>query len=592
MSTKTNRKKCLIIVAVFICSTGSNAKASFASGTLENVAVAVASLSLAAADTWTVKSPMPTARSFLSASTVDGKIYAIGGSSISHGPGLSIVDEYDPTTDTWTSKAPMPTARLWLSTSVVSGKIYVIGGTPSAFEPALWTVDEYEPATDTWTEIAPMLIPRFALSTSVVDGKIYAIGGWLRATTTTDGSEPPSSAVEAYDPATDTWTEKAPMPTARAALSTSVVDGKIYAIGGRSGLSTVEAYDPATDTWTTKAPMPTARTTFSSTSVVDGIIYVIGGVSNEPAFSTVEAYDPATDTWTEKTSMSRARGFLATSVVNGKIYAIGGRPTGHGVNLSTVEEYDPNPLVVDFNGDGIVDCADICMMLDYWGTDEPFYDIAPRPFGDGIVDVQDLIVLAEHLFTYPGAVAYWKLDETEGDIAYDSAAVNDAVVFGDAVWQPDGGIVDGALAFDGTDDYVSTEFVLNPAAGDFSVFAWIKGGAPDQVILSQIGQANWLCADPAGSNLMTQLEGVGRAGCSLVSQTVITDGNWHRVGLTWDGSNRVLYVDDLEAARDTQAQLGSSKGGLYLGAGNNLEPGSFFSGLIDDVRIYDRAIIP
>ena len=64
----------------------------------------------------------------------------------------------------------------------------------------------------------------------------------------------------------------------------------------------------------------------------------------------------------------------------------------------TVEEYDPFPLVVDFNGDGIVDAADICLMLDHWLTDEPFYDIAPIPFGDGIVDILDLIVLAEHLF--------------------------------------------------------------------------------------------------------------------------------------------------------------------------------------------------
>jgi predicted secreted protein len=54
--------------------------------------------------------------------------------------------------------------------------------------------------------------------------------------------------------------------------------------------------------------------------------------------------------------------------------------------------------VVDFNGDGIVDCADMCEMVDHWGTDEQLYDIGPMPWGDGIVDVQDLIVLAEHLF--------------------------------------------------------------------------------------------------------------------------------------------------------------------------------------------------
>ncbi len=57
----------------------------------------------------------------------------------------------------------------------------------------------------------------------------------------------------------------------------------------------------------------------------------------------------------------------------------------------------PIEPIVDFNGDGIVDCADICIMVDYWGTDEQLYDIGPMPWGDGIVDVQDLIVLAEHL---------------------------------------------------------------------------------------------------------------------------------------------------------------------------------------------------
>ncbi|MHC4486694.1 MAG: LamG-like jellyroll fold domain-containing protein [Planctomycetota bacterium] len=59
----------------------------------------------------------------------------------------------------------------------------------------------------------------------------------------------------------------------------------------------------------------------------------------------------------------------------------------------------------------------------------------------------------------------------------------------------------------------------------------------------------------------------------------------------WDGSNRILYVDDVEVASDTYDK-GYLFGDLQIGAGKNLEPGSFFSGLIDDVRIYDRAITP
>ncbi len=54
--------------------------------------------------------------------------------------------------------------------------------------------------------------------------------------------------------------------------------------------------------------------------------------------------------------------------------------------------------VVDINGDGIVDSADMCIIVDHWGENYPLCDIGPTPLGDGIVDVQDLIVLAEHLF--------------------------------------------------------------------------------------------------------------------------------------------------------------------------------------------------
>ncbi len=86
------------------------------------------------------------------------------------------------------------------------------------------------------------------------------------------------------------------MPTARVGLSTSVLDGKIYLIGGFGhsgyrGATTVDVYDPVTDTWTTVPDMPTGR--FGAyTSVVDGKIYVFGGLANWPAsaYGTVEEY--------------------------------------------------------------------------------------------------------------------------------------------------------------------------------------------------------------------------------------------------------------------------------------------------------------
>jgi sugar lactone lactonase YvrE len=193
-------------------------------------------------------------------------------------------------------------------------------------------------AGEIWTTRADMPTPRWGFSASVVDGKIYAIGG---------GQSPYGallSQVEAYDPATDTWTKKADMPTGRCFLSTSVVDGKIYAIGGDTSAnvdtSIVEEYDPATDTWTRRADMPTERCVLS-TCVVNGKIYAIGGLKDPEnlPFAIVEVYDPLTDTWTQKADMSQARHGLSTSVIDGKIYAIGGNTSGQAV--STVEVYDP-----------------------------------------------------------------------------------------------------------------------------------------------------------------------------------------------------------------------------------------------------------
>jgi hypothetical protein len=262
----------------------------------------------------------------------------------------------------------------------------------------------------------------------------------------------------------------------------------------------------------------------------------------------------------------------------------------------------PIEPVIDLNGDGKVDGADMCVMVEHWLTDYPLCDIGPMPWGNGIVDVQDLIVLAEHLFEeiLPfELVAYWRLDEEEGDIAYNSTSDNHGFLFGDPVWRPAEGKKTGTLEFDGIDDYVSTAFVLAPKHGPFSAFTWVEGGAPGQVVISQTGVAgkSWLCMDPSHGNLMTGLipPPLGRSKpLPLESEAVITDDQWHHIGFVWDGLRRSLYVDGVEVAQDTSdlAPLEFSDGGLYIGAGETLDAGTFFSGLIDDVRIYNVALTP
>ena len=292
--------------------------------------------------TWSMKADMPTPRWGLSTSAVDGRIYAIGGLGRENVL-VGTMEVYDPRTDAWTEKADIPTPRFLPAASVVDGKIYVIGG-GSRSQLAVPTVEEYDPETDTWTRKADMPTPRHGLSTSVLNGKIYAISGF-------DGTN--MATVEEYDPASDTWTKKADLPTLRSHVATQVVDGKIYAIGGwdliesiHTEFSSVAVYDPASDTWTKKADMPTARWSPAS-GVINGKIFVMGGTvapggEGRQNLKTVEVYDPETDTWAQEVDMPTARGWLSASLIDGKLYAVGGRisyASGSFGVLSTVEEF-------------------------------------------------------------------------------------------------------------------------------------------------------------------------------------------------------------------------------------------------------------
>jgi len=275
------------------------------------------------------------------------------------------------------------------------------------------------------------------------------------------------------------------------------------------------------------------------------------------------------------------------------LYFCSDRPGGFGdVDLWQVS-IEP---VVDFNRDEVIDLQDIIIMTEHWGEDYSMCDIGPMPWGDGIVDIRDMRILVKYLLKDYPLRAHWKMDEADGDIAYDSIGEYDGKLNGNPLWQSEGGMIDGTLMLCGVDDYVEAPFVLDPSNVPFSVFAWIYGGASGQVIISQQGESGetWLGIDPSGK-LMTGLVSPSSGWANpepLVSESVITDGQWHHVGFVWDGSYRALYVDGIEAAKDKYVQdpLKNANGGLYIGASNDLDPISFFIGFIDDVRIYNVAL--
>lgn len=275
--------------------------------------------------TWVTTSSMLIARQQAATGVVNGTIYVIGG--IVSGPGtiLDVVEEYDPIMDAWITKSPMPVARYRTPGVALNGKIYIISS----------PVEVYDPSSNNWTtQLSAMPTARSQLAAATINGKIYAIGGQ------------PTLIIDEYDPIMDSWLSKTATGVGREGFTASVVNCKIYLVGGWSDslghtLDIVEQYDPVSDTIITKSPMTISRCGHVS-SVINGAIYVIGGWNGggHSNFDDVEKYDPSNDSWAIMTSMPTARHYSSVAVINDGIYVIGGESSPD-ENLSLVEKYYP-----------------------------------------------------------------------------------------------------------------------------------------------------------------------------------------------------------------------------------------------------------
>ena len=323
----------------------------------------------------------------------------------------------------------------------------------------------------------------------------------------------------------------------------------------------------------------------------DRDILIITRAKARDAWTELFYYGSPLNTWYQDTDPS-------ISIDGSMLYFGSTRPGGTGGQDLWQISIAPVRVIPDFNFDGLVNLTDYSELAAHWMDNTSEFDIAPPPNGDGIVNYRDLAGLTAYWLADFRLIAHWKLDEVEGTTAKDSIGNFDGKVQHGANWLVSGGKVNGAISLDGIDDFVSSDFVLNPQEGQFSVYAWIKGGAPGQVVISQeknnnTGQ-NWLAAESVSGKLVSELRTGGRSGYPIVSQTVITDGFWHEIGFAWDDEYRHLYVDGLEVAKDEDplTELGWADGGLIFGAGSDLDKGTFFSGLIDDIRIYNKTVAP
>ncbi|MDI6809633.1 MAG: DUF2341 domain-containing protein [Candidatus Eisenbacteria bacterium] len=282
---------------------------------------------------WLEKQPLPTGIADAGAAVCDNKLYLFGGYRASTSDWLKETYEYDPFADTWSRKADMPTAR-WGPTAVeFNGLIHVFAGYAGRGSRAH---EVYDSSTDTWATWS-------SVPSGLADQGLMGVryGDKIHLFYKANHYE--------YDPGTDIYTRKADIPTWRTWGACAAVDDKIYVIGGYSygpgptgAINVNEAYDPLTDTWATKEPLPVSKYgVVRENPVIGGKIYVVPGLDGGFHLDNY-AYDPATDSWEQKSPAIHPRDGVAGGVINNKLYSAGGRdvvwyPKGICYN----EEYDP-----------------------------------------------------------------------------------------------------------------------------------------------------------------------------------------------------------------------------------------------------------
>jgi N-acetylneuraminic acid mutarotase len=282
--------------------------------------------------TWQTRAPSGLARQEVAYVQLDGKMYLAGGATAHQ--------RYDPQTNSWSNLAPLPANIDHIQGVATGGRIYYIGGLQSWPSPHVNTVYVYDPATNTFSQGAPMPAARArgAGGVAVHGGKIYYAGGLHNGTAV--------KWLDVYDPAANTWTQLPDMPTARDHFHAEVVDGKLYAIGGRNvaieaTTKANEVYDVAANQWSTGlAPLPTARGGFAASKVGDEIVVIGGEGANNQTFNTVEAYDTGSNTWRTLAPMPTARHGIQAASCNGGIYiATGGKVPGSAQKTDIQEVY-------------------------------------------------------------------------------------------------------------------------------------------------------------------------------------------------------------------------------------------------------------
>jgi hypothetical protein len=191
-----------------------------------------------------------------------------------------------------------------------------------------------------------------------------------------------------------------------------------------------------------------------------------------------------------------------------------------------------------------------------------------------------------------GLVAHWKFDEGSGGVATDSAGSNHGTLVGDPTWTG-GGLLDGALIFDGVGDYVSVSGISALAGDSLTAQMWIRVAAyapTYNAVLTQHDLLNYgyyfYLANGNPAFYIFDSPGNARA----TSGETLNADQWYHVAGINDGSELKLYVDGQLKTSVSSAGLTGVDYDAYIGY--EISSPLYYKGAIDDVRIYNRPLSP
>jgi len=568
-------------------------------------------------------------RTGLAAAVLNGKLYAIGGI------GLSSVEIFDPSTESWSAGVALPSEVRYGTAITVDGMIYLIGGRNSSNQD-ISQVLCFDSSTNQWTAKANMPTARHGVKLVWFQNRIWAICG-----------HPATQVVESYDIVTNSWQTESSLKISRFWSAAWVADERIY-VGGGQYLNSIESYNSITKEWAITGNFPEDKY-IADSIILNDKVYVIGGATAHGVYSnkvyaadlnasvagvfdlyredgnasagvpTVQA-EVADGSVTGRkmadgaiTPSKIATNSITTSQLNEQILKylkpeITTQPQAQTVyadtNVSFSVTAEGKYLTYQWKKDGVNLTGETNATLNITDANATQHDgnysvVVSNDFGSVESDINEFVV-ENDINKVSGLVGWWKFDEMNGSVAYDSSGNgHDGNLTNSPTWV--NGKMGGALSFDGVNDYVQVigyKGIMD--SNQRTICAWIKSDKNSTAIVS------W------GSGQGHKYWSLGISGEGLIrknlwngnikgKQNIITN-EWFHVTSVFPGQEftfgqTILFVNGVKESvssltgGDLIVQTTSYRD-LKIGSeawGSNW---NIYNGLIDDVRIYDRALSP